>query len=151
MNNAHIASDRDADDTFSVLYVDDDAANRALMRRIVALCPGATLLSASCGKSGVALAIKRHPNLVLLDYHLPDFDGDEALQRLRSHPRTAQIPVVILSGDAMQVQITRMLALGANAYITKPFRVQSILDTLDNYGSKMAQPAGPSRCVEQPA
>lgn len=138
MNTQTLGTDLDfADATTSappahtLLYIEDDAANAALMGCIMALRPAITLLEADAGTSGVALAQERHPDLVLLDFHLPDMNGDQVLQRLRGDPRTADIPVVVLSGDATPGQIDRLLALGAHRYITKPFNVLAFLDSVD--------------------
>ncbi len=115
----------------TVLYVEDDAANAALMGYIIALRPSITLLEAETGVSGVALAQERRPDLILLDFHLPDINGDQVLERLLGDPRTAEIPVVILSGDATPAQIRRLLALGAYRYVTKPFNILAFLDSVD--------------------
>ena len=122
----------------TLLYIEDDPANAALMGYIMALRPAITLLGADAGMSGVALAQERLPNLVLLDFHLPDMNGDQVLERLRGDPRTADIPVVMLSGDATPAQIARLLALGARRYVTKPFDIQAFLDSVDD----LLSPAG---------
>jgi CheY-like chemotaxis protein len=116
----------------TLLYIEDDPANAALMRCIMALRPAITLLGATAGRSGVALAQEQRPNLVLLDFHLPDMNGDQVLERLLGDPRTAEIPVVVLSGDATPGQIDRLLALGARRYVTKPFNVRAFLDSVDD-------------------
>ena len=73
---------------------------------------------------GLELARQHQPDLVLLDLHLPDMNGDQVLIWLRSEPRTADIPVVLISADAIGSEIERLKQLGARAYITKPFQVQ---------------------------
>lgn len=98
----------------------------------MALRPAITLLGADAGISGIALAQERRPHLVLLDFHLPDINGDEVLTRLLGDSRTAEIPVVILSGDATTAQIARLLALGARRYVTKPFDVRTLLESVDD-------------------
>lgn len=118
---------------YSVLYIDDDAANSRLMGYIMALRPAITLLGAEDGESGVAMAQQWLPDLVLLDYHLLDMNGDRVLELLRGDPRTANIPVVMLSGDATSTQIERLLALGASDYVTKPFSVQALLAAVDSF------------------
>ena len=131
-------SSRAAPPARTLLYIEDDPANTALMGYIMALRPAITLLGADAGMSGVALAQERRPHLVLLDFHLPDMNGDQVLERLRGDPRTADIPVVMLSGDATPAQIDRLLALGARRYVTKPFDIQAFLDSVDD----LLSPAG---------
>jgi CheY-like chemotaxis protein len=79
----------------------------------------------------VELAREHRPDLVLLDVHLPDIDGDEVLRRLRADEVTAGVPVVIVSADATPGQVGALLASGAARYLTKPVRVAALLRVLD--------------------
>jgi hypothetical protein len=74
--------------------------------------------------------------LILLDLHLPDISGHEILDYLKSDPRTAGIPVVVVSADATPGQIDRLLAAGANSYLTKPLDIASILALFDHTFTK---------------
>jgi CheY-like chemotaxis protein len=78
------------------------------------------------------------PDVVLLDLHLPDVQGDEVLRRLRADRRTAGIPVVMISADATPRTIDRLRAQGADAYLTKPLDVDEFLSTIDRL---LARPA----------
>ena len=90
-----------------------------------------TLISALKGSAGLELARLHRPDLVLLDLHLPDLQGDEILRQLRADPRTAHIPIVMISADATTAQIDRLHALGANDYLTKPIDVRHFLAIVD--------------------
>ena len=68
---------------------------------------------------------------LLRDLHLPDMPGTEVLERLREDPLTRTIPVVVVSADANQRQIQRLLESGAAAYLTKPLDVHKLADTVD--------------------
>jgi CheY-like chemotaxis protein len=70
---------------------------------------------------------------VLLDLHLPDIDGNEVLRTLRADPATAALPVVVLSADATDRQIERLMAEGANAYVTKPIDVAEFLRVVNEH------------------
>ena len=124
-------STRSASPARTLLYIEDDPANAALMGCIMALRPAITLHCANAGMPGIAHAQEHRPNLVLLDFHLPDMNGDRVLEHLLGDPRTAQIPVVMLSGDATPAQIDRLVALGARHYVTKPFNIQAFLHFVD--------------------
>jgi CheY-like chemotaxis protein len=115
-----------------VLYVEDLAHNLRLVEQFLAFRPDITLTSAMLAGIGLDLARQHRPDLVLLDMHLPDMDGDELMHALRTDPATADIPVVMLSADATTRQIDRLLAAGANAYLTKPIQLRQLLATLDH-------------------
>jgi PAS domain S-box-containing protein len=109
----------------TVLYIEDNLANLRLVERIVARRPELTLISAMLGSQGLELARSLQPQAIILDLHLPDMFGGEVLAHLREDSRTSEIPVVILSADATPGQISRLLAQGAHAYLTKPLDVYS--------------------------
>jgi len=121
---------------FTILYIEDNLSNCQLVERLVEKRPGLRLLSAMQGKLGVELAVSHRPDLILLDLNLPDIQGDEVLLRLREHPETAGIPVVMLSADAMQRQIDKLLAGGARGYLTKPIEVTQFYTLLDELMAK---------------
>jgi CheY-like chemotaxis protein len=115
----------------TILYVEDVRANVSLIEAVLARRPGAHLISAMLGEVGLGLAQEHQPELILLDLHLPDMDGLEVLRRLRADPRTADIPVIVLSADATNRQRDALLRLGATKYLTKPVGVQNLLSVLD--------------------
>jgi CheY-like chemotaxis protein len=114
-----------------VLYIDDNVASLRLMDHVLARRPGIGLLTASLAQVGLDLARDHRPDLILLDLHLPDIPGFEVLQRLRADPATRQIPVVVVSADATERQVQRLLEGGAHAYLTKPIDVATFLTLVD--------------------
>jgi signal transduction histidine kinase/ActR/RegA family two-component response regulator len=116
----------------TILYIEDNLANLTLIERILNRRPEVKLLSAMQGGLGLELAQQHRPDLILLDLHLPGVGGDEVLARLRADPRTATIPVVMLSADAMSVKKKRLLAAGACDYLTKPINVRKFLQLVDD-------------------
>lgn len=115
----------------TILYIEDNLANIKLIEHIFATRGNIDLVPAMQGRLGLDLARRDQPALVLLDLHLPDIDGDNVLRALRADPSTAELPVVVLSADATERQIERLLADGATAYITKPIDVTEFLRTID--------------------
>lgn len=67
------------------------------------------------------------PDLLLLDVTLPDADGFQILERIRSTPRIAKLPVVLMTGKSEVTDVARGLALGADGYVTKPFRISALV------------------------
>jgi len=106
--------------------------NLQLVERILTRRPAVTLIPAMVGAVAQDLARDRRPDLVLLDLHLPDMTGEEVMRRLRADPATSHIPIVVLSADATQDHIDRLLADGATAYLTKPFAFGDLLRTVDD-------------------
>ena len=114
-------------DDGTVLYIEDNLANLDLVNALFAQVGDVRIIPAVQGNLGVELAERYEPDLVLLDLHLPDLDGDEVLRRLRAGPRTAAIPVIVLSADATSDQIERLKRAGAAEYVTKPIDVPVFL------------------------
>src|SRR5262249_28356829 len=102
-----------------------------LTGRILDEQPAMLLLTAMEGQSGLALARERHPDLILLDLNLPDIPGEEVLRALRDDPATRAIPVAVLSADNSRARMQRLLAAGANAYLTKPLDLKSFTEMLN--------------------
>jgi CheY-like chemotaxis protein len=145
---ARRSSDQDhgaaAGPTLTVLCIEDNLPNLQLVERIVGRRPGVKLISAMRPQLGLDLAAQHHPDLVLLDLGLPDLSGEEVFGRLRAEPRSADIPVVVLSADARPALIGRLLEQGARAFLTKPLDVSELLDLLDAIATEHQQPAPPS-------
>ena len=117
---------------WQALYIEDNLPNVQLMEGILAHRPQVRLLSAGQGALGIELARQNRPDVILLDLHLPDINGDEVLRQLRADDATRQIPIVMISADATPGQIERMLAAGANDYLSKPFGIAHFLRVLDD-------------------
>ncbi|HUR46631.1 MAG TPA: ATP-binding protein, partial [Candidatus Saccharimonadales bacterium] len=115
----------------TILYIEDNLSNLKLIEQILTHRPGIQLISAMQGGIGVSVACERGPDLILLDVNLPDMEGSEVMAHLRSDTKTRHIPVVVISADAMQTQIDRLLEAGAQAYLTKPIDVKKFLGLLD--------------------
>lgn len=109
----------------------DNLANARLVERLLQRRPQVSLLTTMQGSLALELAREHRPDLVLLDRNLPDLSGDEVLRRLRQDPALREIPVVIVSGDAMPSQVDRLLVDGARAYLTKPFDLAKLLQIVD--------------------
>jgi PAS domain S-box-containing protein len=116
---------------YTILYVEDNLSNLTLVQRIMALRNDIDLIPAMQGGLALELARSHRPHLVLLDLHLPDIQGEEVLRQLRNAPDCGDIPVVILSADATPGQRERLLAAGAQAFITKPLEVKPFIATVE--------------------
>jgi len=114
-----------------VLQIEDNPANVALVERVLAQRPELVVVPAMQGRTGLDIARRDRPAVILLDVNLPDMDGSEVLKELRADPRTAAIPVIVVSADAMPRQMQHLLAAGATAYLTKPIDIRDLLLQID--------------------
>lgn len=118
----------------TILYIEDTESNIELVEQILVLQrPGILLQSNSSGKKAIELAKKIKPDVILLDLNLPDLDGQEVLKLLKSDDATKDIPVVVVSADAMPLQLKKLLKAGAKKYLTKPLDIIEFLKTIDEY------------------
>jgi PAS domain S-box-containing protein len=115
----------------TVLYIEDNLANLALVEHVLDRRAGVSLLTTMQGRLGIELARQHRPDLILLDVHLPDMTGHDVLREIREDVTTRDIPVVVVSADATVSSVKRLLANGAADYVTKPIDVARFLEILD--------------------
>ncbi len=120
--------------TGKILYVEDNPSNIELVEEVLAIQhEGIQLFTTVYGKSAVNLAITHQPDLILLDLNLPDIHGSEVLKLILAEEKTRNIPVVVISADAMPQQLDRLLKAGAKHYLTKPLDISELLKIIDRY------------------
>lgn len=112
-----------------ILVIDDERTLRETLLEILSFENFETL-DAEDGLSGVQLAQQYLPDLILCDIAMPGLDGFGVLAALKKDPKTTRIPVILLTARAEKAFAESGLAMGANAYITKPFTIDSLLDTI---------------------
>lgn len=112
-----------------ILVVEDNAMNMKLFRDVL-VATGYRTSEATTAGEAIALAIGDPPDLVLMDIQLPGDDGVDALRRLRADQRTAGIPVLAVTAQAMYGDRERFLADGFDGYVSKPVDVHRLLDTV---------------------
>lgn len=113
-----------------LLYIEDNESNLTLIQWILERETDVELISAVRGGPGLELAREHQPDLIVLDLHLPDMSGEAVLQCLHDDDATRRIPVVVLSADASEKRIKRLLRLGARNYLTKPLDIRHFLDVI---------------------
>ena len=114
----------------SVLYVEDNPANLRLMEEILRMRSGLRMLAAPDGPTGLAMARRHRPSVILMDLNLPGMSGAEARRLLAADPDTAAIPVIALTANAMPNDVATGLASGFFRYITKPVDVDQLAEAL---------------------
>ena len=120
-----------------ILVVEDNEKNMKLFRDVL-VATGYRTLEATTGSQAVDMASEHTPDLVLMDIQMPDLDGVQALQRLRADARTAAIPVVALTAQAMHGDRERFLAAGFDGYLSKPVDVRELIGTVREHCDRLA-------------
>ena len=115
-----------------VLVVEDNERNMKLFRDVLE-SSGYRTLEATTGERAVELVVEHRPDLVLMDIQLPGIDGVEALGRLRAEERTASVPVLALTAQAMDGDRERFLAAGFDGYLSKPVDISDFVATVRRY------------------
>jgi len=115
-----------------ILIVEDNERNMKLFRDVLG-ATGYETLEAASGEAAVTVAGEQTPDLVLMDIQLPDIDGLEALRRLRADERTAAVPVLALTAQAMQGDRERFLEVGFDGYLSKPVDVVELVRTVGEH------------------
>jgi PAS domain S-box-containing protein len=115
----------------TILCIEDNQSSLTLIERILASRSGVRLLKALQGRTGLDLAVEHHPDLIVVDVHLPDITGEHVIRSLRNGPATGRTPVIVTSADATPNQRKRLIAAGATEYLTKPLNVKRFLAAVD--------------------
>jgi len=123
-----------------VLCIDDDPDfSEALKCRLEAY--GVAVIRAFSGMEGYRLAFTNPARVILLDYNMPDGQGDYVLGRLQDNPVTKDIPVIVITGVRDKSLERKMYGLGAKRFLTKPIQFDALRDELANYMDILAEPA----------
>jgi CheY-like chemotaxis protein len=113
-----------------ILVVEDEPENRLLIGMILS-AEGYQVIPAVDGADALARMASEPPDLILLDLMMPQMNGFEVLERLRAHPATAPVPVIVLTALAQERDIERAVASGAQGYVIKPFEPDELLNRIE--------------------
>lgn len=121
----------------TILIIEDEAPIRDMLRFALQLA-NFKFLEAETGDAGLSLIHKHHPDLILLDWMLPDQSGLEVIKKIREQANTQKLPVIMLTALAQEEHKVKGLQMGADDYIVKPFspmelmaRIQAVLRRTD--------------------
>ena len=126
-SNLPIAYNTEFDKPLQILIVDDSVSIRKVVSRLVE-SQGWTPIAAKDGVEAMEKLHKSHPDLIVLDIEMPRMNGYELLGKLRSQPTTSDIPVVMLSSRATKKHKDKSLALGAKAFLVKPYHDDDFIE-----------------------
>lgn len=125
-----------------ILFIDDDPFTLETLTKAVEVF-GHQALLANTGKEGLESAMHESPDLIFTDMSLPDMDGLALVNQLKSNPTIANIPVLVLSASPVLDAIELAKAAGAADYLTKPIRLQTLLEIIELYSNPTGNPTQP--------
>jgi CheY-like chemotaxis protein len=128
-----------------VLQVEDNPANAAVVKQLLARRSDLKLQTAIDGFQCIEMACLLQPEIILLDMKMPGMSGLEVMLILRGNPATSHIPVIALSSNAYPDDIKKCLDAGAFQYLTKPFRIEDLMSVIDaalHYAAENRQVTG---------
>ncbi len=115
-----------------ILYIEDTFENRMLVSRILQF-EGFTVLEAEDGPTGIEIALREKPDLILMDMNLPDIDGYEMTRRFRALPELKDIPIIAMTANVMHGDREKTLEAGCDGYIPKPIDVDRLPDQIREF------------------
>jgi len=110
----------------TILYIEDNEFNRKMVRQLLART-SYRLTEAADGEAGVAAAQETLPDLILMDIQLPRLSGLDATRQLRADPRTATVPIIVVTSFALSGDEQKARDAGATAYLAKPYSPRDLL------------------------
>jgi CheY-like chemotaxis protein len=113
-----------------ILYVEDNDDNVYMLKNRL-LRAGFTVVVATDGTQGVAMASSEQPDVILMDLTLPDIDGEEVTRRIKADPATKRIPVIALTANAMIGDREKAIAAGCDDFDTKPVEMSRLLEKIE--------------------
>lgn len=116
--------------TKSILLVEDSATTRALIRAIIDEMGDFNTVEASSGFEALKLLPTQEFNLVITDVNMPDINGLELINFIKNNPRYNHIPLIIVSTERSEEDRKKGIAMGAMAYITKPFKAHELQEAI---------------------
>ena len=116
----------------TVLYVEDNEYNLKMVRQLLART-SYQLIEATDGELGVATAIRELPDLILMDIQLPKLSGLDATRKLRADPKTAAIPIIVITSFALSGDDQKAKDAGASAYMAKPYSPRELLQIIRKF------------------
>ncbi len=113
-----------------VMVVEDSAAMRGLIASVLGQISGCEVVEVSTGFEALRQLPRSAVDLIVTDINMPDINGLELLSFIRRSPALASVPVLVVTSEGGERDKEKAIALGANAYLVKPFEAESLLDAV---------------------
>ncbi len=120
------------DDKITILYVEDNADNRTLVRRII-VSQNYSLLEAVSAAQALDILKNTRPDLILMDINLPEMDGYTLTAKIKSMPGFERVPILALTANVMRGDKEKTLEAGCDGYIQKPLDVDQLIREVERF------------------
>jgi len=130
-SRCNLTSELQQSSATNILYIEDNSANRQLMKKIIINRTNFQYSEAVNAKEGIQAAINNNPHIILLDLNLPDMNGFEVFEQLQNNNISKKTKIIVISANAMSEDISKGQNKGFFDYITKPIDQHQLLSSLD--------------------
>ena len=124
---------------YHILCVEDEDMSQELLIEFLSELEGIDISTVSDGPACLQAVEEKRPDLILLDIKMPTMNGVEVCKRLKASPDTGSIPIIFLSGFAMEREIEEAMSCGGVGYLTKPFSMSELLKMVTEQMEKWDQ------------
>jgi two-component system chemotaxis response regulator CheY len=130
--------DKNIDYRMRVLVADDFATMRKIVRNILKQIGFDNIVEAEDGQAAIQVLKAENIGLVVTDWNMPNMTGLELLQKIRSDPKTANIPVLMVTAEGLKENVVAAVKAGVNNYVVKPFTAEVLQEKIEQIFKKLA-------------
>lgn len=120
-----------------ILIIDDEEDVKAIAQMGLEMAANWEVITAGSGQEGLNLAADKQPDVILLDLMMPDWDGKETVKQLKKNPKTAAIPVILMTAKTQSAISAELTQLDIVGVVTKPFRPLKLPETIQTILAKI--------------
>jgi two-component system chemotaxis response regulator CheY len=130
--------DKNIDFRMKVLVADDFATMRKIVRNILKQIGFDDIVEAEDGQAALQILKNETIGLVVTDWNMPNMTGLELLQKIRTDPKTANLPVLMVTAEGLKENVVAAVKAGVNNYVVKPFTAEVLQEKLEQIFKKLA-------------
>ena len=129
--------DKNIDFSMKVLVADDFATMRKIVRNILKQIGFDDIVEAEDGQAAMQVLRNENIGLVVTDWNMPNMSGLELLQKIRTNPKTANLPVLMVTAEGLKENVVTAVKAGVNNYVVKPFTAEVLQEKLEQIFKKL--------------
>ena len=130
--------DKNIDFRMRVLVADDFATMRKIVRNILKQIGFDNIVEAEDGQAALQVLKNENIGLVVTDWNMPNMNGLELLEKIRTDPKTAKLPVLMVTAEGLKENVVAAVKAGVNNYVVKPFTAEVLQEKIEQIFKKLA-------------